>query len=122
MLKHLRRMLSPCAKIFLCLVFQLVVSNLLAQNVRVTGKVTEPDSPNGLPGVNIIEKGTTNGVVTEADGTYAISVSSGGTLVFSFIGYAEQEVAVGNRTTLDVVMVPDIATLQEVVVIGYGTV
>lgn len=115
-------MLLGHAKLFLLVIaLVLLVNPLLAQGITVTGKVTTPDEPQGLPGVNIIEKGTTNGAVTDIDGTYKISVSQGATLVFSSVGYASEEVIVGNQTTIDIALTPDVAQLQEIVVIGYGT-
>lgn len=89
--------------------------------LTVTGTVLD-DTGQPLPGVNVLVKGTTVGTSTDADGKYAISVAEGTeTLVFSFIGYQVQEVAVENRTTIDVNMIPDVSSLDEVVVIGYGT-
>jgi TonB-linked SusC/RagA family outer membrane protein len=88
----------------------------------VSGTVKD-EQGDPLPGVNIIVKQTTNGTTTDARGAYSLIVSEGTeTLVFSFIGYAPQEVAINNRSVVDVVMIPDIKSLQEVVVIGYGTV
>lgn len=87
----------------------------------ITGKVT---AGNGepIPGVNILLKGTTVGIVSDADGNYSLEVPDlNGTLVFSYIGYATQEVAIGGRTTIDVVLTEDSQSLQEVVVVGYGT-
>jgi TonB-linked SusC/RagA family outer membrane protein len=91
-----------------------------AQERSVSGKVKSSDDGSGIPGVNILEKGTTNGTVTDTDGNYTISVGANATLVFSFVGYATQEVAVGAQTTLDVSLASDITSLSEVVVIGYG--
>lgn len=92
----------------------------VAQDLRVTGKVTAGGSP--LPGVTVQIKETTQGVSTDADGGYSINVTDPkAVLVFSFIGFVTEEVAVENRTTIDVVMTEDIMTLSEVVVIGYGT-
>lgn len=88
---------------------------------RVTGKVTSAEDGSGVPGVNIIEKGTTNGTTTDFDGNYAISVGSNATLVFSFIGFVTQEASVGSRTTLDISLASDVTALSEVVVVGYGT-
>lgn len=89
--------------------------------VKVSGKVTDVTGA-GLPGVNVLVKGTTSGTSTDADGMYALDLQDGlETLVFSFIGYATQEVPVNNRTIVDVVLAEDLATLSEVVVIGYGT-
>ncbi|NLP57736.1 TonB-dependent receptor [Lutibacter sp. B1] len=74
-----------------------------------------------LPGVNIIEKGTSNGVVTDFDGNYTISVQNNATLVFSYVGFDTQEVKVSGRTTVNVTLKENLESLEEVVVIGYGT-
>jgi TonB-dependent starch-binding outer membrane protein SusC len=93
-----------------------------AQNSAVTGRVTSGDDGTALPGVSILEKGTTNGTVTDADGNFRLSVGSNATLTFSFVGYLTQEVLVGGQTTLTVTLQPDITTLSEIVVVGYGEV
>ncbi|HYC85056.1 MAG TPA: SusC/RagA family TonB-linked outer membrane protein [Chryseosolibacter sp.] len=87
----------------------------------VTGRITdEVGAP--IPGVNVVEKGTTNGTSSDADGKYALNVFDGNAiLVFSFIGYETNEVTVGSRSVVDVTLAPDTKTLQEVVVVGYGT-
>jgi TonB-linked SusC/RagA family outer membrane protein len=88
--------------------------------LAVNGIIRDEEG-NGLPGVNIIEKGTTNGTTSDSQGAYAINVADENSiLVFSFIGYTPQEVLVGNSTTLDITMMDDITNLSEVVVIGYG--
>ena len=95
----------------------------LAQNRTVSGIVTGSDDGLPLPQVSVLLKGTTTGVPTNIDGEYRISVpESGGTLVFSFLGYVTQEVEIGNRTEIDVVLAPDATQLDEVVVVGYGSV
>ena len=86
----------------------------------VTGKVTSSEDGSGIPGANVVEKGTSNGTVTDADGNYKITVGNGATLVFSFIGYASQEFEVSGKTTIDVSLKGDVTALSEVVVIGYG--
>ncbi len=92
------------------------------QQIVVTGKVTAGATGESLPGVNIIEKGTQNGTVTNVDGTYTLSISAAeAVLVFSFIGYLTEEIEVGNQTVIDMSLVEDIQKLDEVVVIGYGT-
>ncbi|MBD0254342.1 MAG: TonB-dependent receptor [Cytophagales bacterium] len=97
------------------------VAALTAAAVTVSGTVRAGDG-NALPGVNVLLKGTATGTTTDVDGRYALTVPDGtGTLVFSYIGYVTEEVALGNRTTLDVVLVADIKSLGEVVVVGYGT-
>lgn len=82
----------------------------------VSGKVTDAANGSLMAGVNIVVKGTTVGTTTDAEGAYAISVESGETLVFSFIGFQSQEVRVGNQTTIDVSLTEDIQSLKEVIV------
>jgi TonB-linked SusC/RagA family outer membrane protein len=88
----------------------------------IKGKVTDKDNNDGLPGVNVVVKGTSTGTTTDGSGSYSLSIpDNGATLVFSFVGYVSQEVEVGNRSTLDVAIQSDSRALSEVVVIGYGT-
>lgn len=85
------------------------------------GRVTD-ENDQSLPGVNVLIKGTTQGTVTDASGEYTLDkVAPDAILMFSFIGYISQEVAVASRTTVDIKLLPDIQSLQEVVVVGYGT-
>lgn len=86
----------------------------------VTGKVTSSDDGTALPGVSILEKGTTNGTVTDANGNFSISAASNATLVFSFVGFTSQEVPVNGKSSVDIVLQADITALDEVVIIGYG--
>ncbi|MCE6991401.1 TonB-dependent receptor [Dyadobacter sp. CY323] len=89
--------------------------------VTVSGKVTDEKGA-GLPGVNVIEKGTSNGTTTNPDGDYTITVAGGSSvLTFSFIGYVPQEAAVDNRAAISIQLVPENKSLDEVVVVGYGT-
>jgi iron complex outermembrane receptor protein len=88
----------------------------------VVGRVTDGSDGAGLPGVNILEKGTSNGSLTDANGNYSITVPSNAILVFSFVGFQSQEVAVEGRTTVNVVLQVDATQLDEVVVVGYGEV
>jgi TonB-dependent starch-binding outer membrane protein SusC len=88
----------------------------------VTGKVTD-ESGAGLPGVNVVLKGTASGTTTNGEGNYTLSIpdaQTGGTLIFSYIGYVTEEVPVNNRTSINIVLMPDIQSLSEVVVVGYG--
>ncbi|MFL1012160.1 SusC/RagA family TonB-linked outer membrane protein [Flavisericum labens] len=85
----------------------------------VTG-VVKDNSGVPLPGVNVIEKGTNNGVVTDFDGNYSLKVGSESVIVFSFIGMKTQEKLVGDQTTIDLVLQEDTESLQEVIVVGYG--
>jgi len=90
-------------------------------DINVTGHVTSADDQTALPGVNVLIKGTASGTITDADGQYTIQVPEDAVLVFSFVGYTQQEQVVGGRSTIDVVLEPDIRSLEEVVVVGYGT-
>jgi hypothetical protein len=100
------------------LVFGTLVS--FAQQT-VSGKVTGADDGSGVPGVNILEKGTTNGTVSDSDGNYRISVGANATLVYSFVGYATTEVSVGSQSVVNVTLQSDVTALSEVVVTGYGS-
>jgi len=93
-----------------------------SQSRTVTGTVKSADDGSGLPGVNIVEKGTSKGTVSDADGNFSVNVDNNATLVFSFVGYASQEVQVGNQTSLTINLAADVTALSEVVVIGYGEV
>ncbi|MAZ26222.1 MAG: SusC/RagA family TonB-linked outer membrane protein [Cytophagaceae bacterium] len=87
----------------------------------VTGTVTDADNGMPIPGVNVTEKGTNNGVTTDFDGNYSIDVADGATLVFSYVGFTTTENVVNNQTTMDVILSADVQSLNEVVVVGYGT-
>jgi iron complex outermembrane receptor protein len=92
-----------------------------AQQRSVTGTVTDTGFNEPLPGVSIVVKGTTRGVVSNLDGEYSIDLEPGDEiLVFSFIGFATQEVVIGNQTNIDVQMEESIQVLEEAVIIGYG--
>jgi len=95
---------------------------VVLQSRTITGQVTSGDAPGGLPGVNVIIKGTTEGVVTDINGGYEIDVPSDeSVLVFSSVGFIAEEILVGNQTVINVLMTPDITALEEIVVVGYGT-
>ncbi|MEJ0056372.1 MAG: TonB-dependent receptor [Bacteroidota bacterium] len=104
------------------LLFLLLTSavELLAQTT-ITGKVTSEEDKEGMPGINIVLKGTTTGTVTDISGSFRIAVPSPqSVLIFSFVGFETQEITVGARAVLDVLMKPDPKQLEEVVVTGYG--
>ena len=106
--------------LFLSVLF-LNLQIVIAQNRQVTGKVSDV-SGSGLPGVSVTVKGTTQGSITDATGNYSVSVSgSNTTLVFSYIGYLNQEIVVGSQSQVNVTLAEDVANLSEVVVVGYGT-
>src|SRR5690349_12170310 len=98
-------------------VLSVAVLQLSAQDA-VTGKVTTSGGES-LPGVNVLLKGSTVGTITDVDGNYRINATEG-TLVFSFIGYQGQEVEIAGRSVVDVVLMEDVTTLEQVVIIGYG--
>ncbi len=88
----------------------------------ITGTVTDFENKQPIPGVTVVVKGTTKGTATDGSGVYSLRVDDADqTLVFSFVGYEPQEVAIANRTTIAVSLKPDIKALSEVVVVGYGT-
>ena len=89
----------------------------------VSGKVTDKVNGQSLPGVSILIKGTNSGTITNVDGGYKLSLpdNSDATLVFSFIGYVSQEVKVGSQQVIDIKLDADVSSLNEIVVVGYGT-
>ena len=90
-------------------------------DVTVSGKVTD-EKGEGLPGVSVVVKGTTQGTTTDGTGSFKINApNTSATLVFSFVGYAKKEVPIGGQSTLNVTLTPDDQTLNEVVVVGYGS-
>jgi len=92
-----------------------------AQDATVTGTVTSAQDGQPLPGVNVLVSGTTQGAVTDFDGNYSITASSNATLVFSYIGFTTQEIAVNGQNRVNAAMSEDATSLDEVVLVGYGT-
>jgi TonB-dependent SusC/RagA subfamily outer membrane receptor len=92
-----------------------------AQERTITGKVTATEDGSALPGVNVMLKGTTVGTTTDAEGNYSLGVpESGGSLIFTFIGLKSMEIAIGERSTVDVGLALDVTQLSEVVVTALG--
>lgn len=109
-------------KILLILISALVTCSLaFGQSKTITGTITSSEDNLSVPGVSILIKGTTTGTVTDFDGNYSIEAKKGDVLMFSFIGMATQEITVDNRTVINVLLEPESMGLEEVVVIGYGT-
>ena len=104
------------------LLLALLFPSILLSQSTVSGTVTEAISQLPVPGVNIIIKGTSTGTTTDFDGNYSFEVKSGDILVFSYVGYKTQEITYTNQKTINVSFAEDAAALDEVVVIGYGTV
>ncbi len=98
------------------------ITGAFAQNIAVSGKVRS-NTGEALPGVTIVLKNSALGTTTDMNGNYSLSVPDvNGILVFSYIGYTTQEVAINNRTSINVSLAMDAKTMEEVVVVGYGTV
>jgi TonB-linked SusC/RagA family outer membrane protein len=117
-------MKNPLLKIILfCLLVPGINPDLLAQSGIITGRVTGADTKEGLPAATVAVKGTTRGVITDAQGNYSLATEAADSiLIFSFVGYETQEVAIAGRSVINVIMPVKQSTLGEVVVIGYGTV
>lgn len=102
------------------LAFNPTVEIVQQNKKQITGQVLD-SSGLSVIGANVVEKGTTNGVITDMDGNFTLSVSSDAVIEISFIGFATQEIKVGNKTSFNIVLKEDTEVLDEVVVVGYGT-
>ncbi|MBC8154361.1 MAG: TonB-dependent receptor [Bacteroidetes bacterium] len=103
-------------------IFGLMTQSAMAQDRQVTGKVTSAEDGQPLPGVSVVVKGTTRGTQTDATGNYVITLPKNArSLVFSFVGTDTKEISLGNQSAIDVVMTNDSRSLDEVVVVGYGS-
>ena len=107
------------SKLFTCLAMLFLSFSLMAQPKQVSGTVVDAAGP--VVGASVIEKGTMNGAVTDLDGKYTISVPEGATLVISTIGYKDVELLVGSQNVYNATLQEDRQLLDEVVVVGYGT-
>lgn len=109
-------------RIILLILFFVFMTPLgvLAQNIQLTGLVTDVANE-AIIGASIVEKGTTNGVITDFDGNFTLNVPANSTIVISYVGYATQEIAVNGRNHIKVVLKEDTEMLDEVIVVGYGT-
>lgn len=95
---------------------------IIIQGTTINGRVISSEDNEGLPGVNVIVKGTSQGTVTDVAGNYSLEVpGEESILVFSSVGFTKEEVVVGNQSTIDLTLTPDLTALDEIVVIGYGT-
>ena len=105
------------------LVFVLLASTLMAQNKQITGNVIDDTTKEPLIGVTIVVKGTSAGTITDSDGKFSLQIPQGKNRIeFSYIGYDTQEVLVGDRTEFHIRLKENTKVLDEVVVVGYGTV
>lgn len=100
----------------LCMIVQLA----MAQKRSISGVVRDKSTNESIPGVSVVEKGTTNGTITNAEGRYELSVNEDATLVISYIGMTAQEIIVGNSSTINVSLESSVEQVDEVVIVGYG--
>jgi TonB-dependent starch-binding outer membrane protein SusC len=109
------------ASVLLTVIFMTLSSGLLAQTRTITGTVTDPDGAT-LPGVTVVVKGTTIGTATNMNGVYSLSVPGPDVVLrFSYVGFMEEEIEAGERTVINVTLMPSLQMLSEMVVVGYGT-
>lgn len=114
--------LKATMMLMLFAVFVIAGIDARAQNTTITGTVTSAEDQSPLPGVTIQVKNTSKGTTTNVDGQYSITVSeNASTLVFSFVGFKTQEVAINGQSSIDVIMETDVQQLSDVVVVGYGS-
>ncbi|MGI9543442.1 MAG: SusC/RagA family TonB-linked outer membrane protein [Cyclobacteriaceae bacterium] len=118
MKEHFTKLIRKCLTLGLLLMF-MGVQQVYAQQT-VTGLVTD-ENDEGIPGANVLIQGTSSGGVSDADGNFRISAANDDVLVISFVGYETQTIGVDGRSVINVKMAPDIQSLEEIVVIGYGT-
>lgn len=104
----------------LLLLFCMIPLWALSQNITVKGTVKDGNGES-IIGASVLQKGTTNGTITDFDGNFNLNVPSQSTLVISFVGYKTQEIPVAGKTTLNVTLTEDTQMLDNVVVVGYGT-
>ncbi len=109
------------AKFIWLLLFAFVSIHAVQAQQTITGTITDAVTGEGLPGVNVLIKGTTTGTVTDFDGNYSLEASEDAVLVISSVGYLAQEIVVGNKSLIDIRLEEDIQALDEIVVTGYGT-
>jgi TonB-linked SusC/RagA family outer membrane protein len=107
---------------YVTVLLMLTTTMAWSQSRTVTGKVTASDDGSAMPGVNIVVKGTSTGTTSDVEGRYSLNVESNATLIFTFVGYATQEVSVGAQSEVNVTLQSDITALSEVVVEGYATI
>jgi TonB-dependent starch-binding outer membrane protein SusC len=113
--------LKSLMKTTLMAITMLVSMSTFAQDKTVSGKVTDKSDGSGMPGVSVSVKGSNKGTQTDVNGTYKIAAPANATLIFSFVGFTKQEIAVGARSEMNVTLASSDKALDEVIVVGYGT-
>lgn len=116
------RIISKASRSLWILIFSLFLVSISFAQRTVTGTVTSADDKEPLPGATIQVKGTTSGTITDIEGNYSINVSEDDILIFSYVGFRPKEISVGNQSVINVAMQLDLVAMDEVVVVGYGTV
>lgn len=117
----INRKLNEQHKVFMFLMLMILGISAYGQNVRISGTVVSDTDGSPLIGVTVQIKGTTKGTSTDIHGVYSLDVNKGQTLVFSYIGFKNQEVKIDTKNTLNISLQEDFEVLDEVVVVGYGT-
>ena len=121
-LRHIISELLPGRAGIVFIVAIFLSANIFAQNVTITGVVSDGTSNETLPGVNVFVVGTTTGAITDFNGKYEITSSSANAkLVFSYMGYLSDTVDIEGQSKINISLIPDLKSLEEVVVIGYGS-
>jgi TonB-dependent SusC/RagA subfamily outer membrane receptor len=110
-----------CLRVGLLMLAVLLTAAVWAQGKKVSGKVISEEDSKPLPGVSIVVKGKTGGVQTDVNGEFTLDAETGDMLVFTFTGFASQQIKVGNSSNIELSLKADAAKLNEVVVVGYGT-
>ncbi|MFC2138222.1 SusC/RagA family TonB-linked outer membrane protein [Bacteroidota bacterium] len=123
----MKTLTKPIFFILCCILFVFAEFNEInaiqlnaGQQNEITGTVTDGATGEPLPGVSIIVKGTAHGTITDLDGNYAIKVDPGSALIFSFLGYLDEEVVISDQTTVNISLEEDVIGLEEIIVTGYG--
>ena len=112
--------LNISARILLSIIFIFFYSNIYSQEKKISGKISDENNEE-LPGATIIIKGTTKGTVSDINGYYELNVQNNDTITISFSGYMRQNIAVANKSIINISLTQDVETLSEVVVVGYGS-
>ena len=108
------------ARILLSIIFLFFFSNIFSQEKKISGKISDENNEE-LPGATIIIKGTTKGTISDINGNYELIVQNNDTITISFSGYKRQNIAVANKSIINISLNQDVETLSEVVVVGYGS-
>ena len=108
-------------KLLLTVIIMAFTTALSAQDLKVTGVVTDSATGEAVPFASLQLKGTMTGTVADADGVYTIEVPADGIIIFSSIGYKNTEIAVDGKTKIDAVLHPDTETIEETIVVAFGT-